>query len=729
MSRMNHQTSLCLCVFMACTAALSAPVPKPGWAEVECPRRAAFAVGKSTAQTLLVNIPLEAGDEGVGRLAAYGADGGRIPFRLVYDGAEQASVLVRLGERKTGVAGHVYYGGEAEKNGAGGPVGESITDSAPLRAEVRKARGLGIPDTWSRMLFMFHQAGKTYRVTWADSFGELKLARESDSESLRKTWRVGRYMTRMTTYVLFPETGVYRMALNCKNAGFLLLDGEMAASWPGEHYFGSWHPGAPVFAKAGVHKLEVFNCTVGYPYIHVGWQLPGREKVSHITRGALLSGQESAFVRVERQDRSLHPHFTYDVQPAYAFRNHPAVFVPVAFANTSEDWVSEEMTCRWLFDGAAPAEGSAATHVFLGAGRHRAKLEVRDALGYRGTHERVVDCRLAQPMEYALFAEPSSLPAVAYATDTIEPNIDIAGVLPGEGKVRLEWIVARSDRTEETGHKVLVPTNQTVSVPVTRAVVGELEHIRWSVTHRGVDILTGQVRFLRAPFKEAPARVRGDSFYDRSGARLVLIPHQHAGVFTQPATATEAPRHIQCIDDGLAVPGLPNAEEKAAFHRVLLREIPGKEVPRVEYIPLRAWQDEHGGYAPLMKITRVAEAIHPGADLAVLSIGLQDLLGARDVDMFERHAAALSDLVAGTLGRRVVWVTPPPYPPDPATARPFAAAIKKVAGARGIPVADLFTAFSGAEDDITAFFDNDTITLSKRGHALAAHVILRALQQ
>jgi len=725
---MNHQMPLCLCCFLAAAQVLLSVPQKPRWSQPECPGRAAFAVGRSLARTFLVNVPLGDDEDGLEPLAACDAYGQPIPFRLVHAGAGQMSVLVQLKARRTGIAGYVYYGkpkAGKEKRAAGA----ELTDPAPLRAEVRKAQGLGIPGTWPRMLHMFHGSGKAYRTTWGERFGEIKLARETDSEKLRKVWRVGRYMTRLTTYVLFPEDGVYRLAVNCKNAGFVLLDGELAAAWPGEHYYGSWHSGAPVYAKAGVHKVEAFNCTVGYPYIHIGWQLPGRDKVSHVPPASLVTGQEAATVRVERQDRSLQPHFMYEIDRAYTFRNHPAVFIPVSFTNTSQDWVSPEMSCRWTFGDSGTAEGESVTHVFRGIGKHRVRLDVRDGLGYEGSHEHVVDCRLLRPVEYALSAEPTALPAVAYASDTIEPHIDIAGQLSDKREVRLEWTVVRKDGSEIAGHRELVPTNQVVSVPVTRATVGELERIRWAVTHHGVDLVSGNVRFLHAPFKEAPAGVRGDGFYDASGARLVLIPFEHAGVFTQPGAENTTPRYIQCIDDSLAVPGLPHADTKSVFHRVLLREIPGREVPRVQHIPLPAWQDEQSGHAPLVRMTRIVEAVSPKADVAVLSVGLQEMLGAGGVEAFERHAAAASDLVAGTLGRRVVWVTLPPYLPDPARARPFAAALKKVGFGRGIPVADLFTAFSGSDDDPSVFFERDTLTLSKRGHDLAAHVILRALRQ
>jgi hypothetical protein len=100
----------------------------------------------------------------------------------------------------------------------------------------------------------------------------------------------------------------------------------------------------------------------------------------------------------------------------------------------------------------------------------------------------------------------------------------------------------------------------------------------------------------------------------------------------------------------------------------------------------------------------------------------------KDAETMERWAAAMSDIVGTTRSRPVLWVTPPPYPPDPERVRPFAAAVRRVADARRMPVADLYTAFRGAGDDAGVFFRRGDLALSDRGQALCALVIARALR-
>jgi hypothetical protein len=142
---------------------------------------------------------------------------------------------------------------------------------------------------------------------------------------------------------------------------------------------------------------------------------------------------------------------------------------------------------------------------------------------------------------------------------------------------------------------------------------------------------------------------------------------------------------------------------------------------------MQPYSDGTQAYGPLVKLVSVPAAIGPEADVAVLSVCLGDLLARRDPEVFEREAAALSDLLAGARNCPVLWVTPPPFPSMPGRTRPYAAAVKRVAAARLIPVADLFTAFKSRGAGMQDLFLGDNPALSGRGHELAARVIARAL--
>jgi hypothetical protein len=93
---------------------------------------------------------------------------------------------------------------------------------------------------------------------------------------------------------------------------------------------------------------------------------------------------------------------------------------------------------------------------------------------------------------------------------------------------------------------------------------------------------------------------------------------------------------------------------------------------------------------------------------------------------FERHVAAVTDVVFSRFRHPVVLVTTPPYLSDPVRAREFAFAIRRVADARGIPVADLYSAFMGM-GSVDRFFAGNDLELSEDGARLTAQVIARAL--
>ena len=57
----------------------------------------------------------------------------------------------------------------------------------------------------------------------------------------------------------------------------------------------------------------------------------------------------------------------------------------------------------------------------------------------------------------------------------------------------------------------------------------------------------------------------------------------------------------------------------------------------------------------------------------------------------------------------------------------FAAAVRRVADARKIPVADLYTTFSGMKDLIHPYARGRDLVLSKEGQNVAAEIMARAL--
>ena len=175
------------------------------------------------------------------------------------------------------------------------------------------------------------------------------------------------------------------------------------------------------------------------------------------------------------------------------------------------------------------------------------------------------------------------------------------------------------------------------------------------------------------------------------------------------------------------LPAPPGIDELPGFDRILARIVNGPDRPIVRCVTLPDWSEYPQAHGRLVKLVEVPAALAESTDVAILSLGLRDMLAAGNVQQFEREAAALTDLLSATMGTPVVWVTMPPYPPDPSSTRPYAAAVQKIAAARRIPVADLFTAFLASRPNFREFFHGDDLRLSEQGRQMAARVIARAL--
>lgn len=726
-----------LCFLLFVSSALAGPAPE--WRLPDYPRRAVFSAPREAEKYVLVSVPFDQDPTGTPFFAAYDSAGLPLAYRVAHVGPEKAHVLVRIGTENAGETGQkrdsnrrsrseateqyvLYYGASADSFSA---ESRELRDPFPVGIAVHASSGKGVPNSWQKMLYLYRRSGKPIRILRRSNFEKLPALKEEGERDKRKLWIV-----HSRSFLLCTEDGVYGFALDCKNAGFLLVDGEIAASWPGEHNSGKWSKGPPTFLKAGPHLVEVLNASRKRPKIRVGWTTPsgdpGRD-VAAIPQRFLLTAYEAVETRIEKINKSLHPNFSLELMSPYSFRNNPAVFVPVKFKNTTKNWITDTMQCRWRFEDGS-VEGEAPVHVFTGAKRHKAVMEVRDNLGFAGSCVRIVDCRLVKPREYAVAFEVLSLPAVRYASDTVEPLLSLSGRIPDKTVLKVDWRVEERSGAEKIFRKDVRLSGESIYIPLIKAEAGSIASIRWRVEHHGVELESGTVKFQVPPFDNLPTAIKGDSMYDGKGIQLVLVPYRNAKSFNQPPISTkQAFGKLVCIDDSLAVPGLMHDAGGAVFHSVLARIVDGPDKPEIKYVSLPSWDKSSWAYGPLLKFVHTPAAIDANTDVVILSIGLRDIMEMGDPNIFERHAAALSDIISVSMNCPMIWITPPPYPLDPGHVRSFAAAIRKVADARGIPVADLFTAFRGMSGAVSPFSRGRDLVLSDRGHELAARIIARSL--
>ena len=712
-------------------------IPTVAWRFSAYPFRTVFRVPDAARTNIMLKVN-RVGNMPVTRngFLACSPDGTPLPLRVLH--MEGDEVVLALEAPRSGAPNYAVYYGASPANELVVPL-EAAVDPEPLAFGFMSLPGKGIPSSWERLRHMLKsppgQIRTPYRMSGFDGIGKEmdrieseKAEKETKGKKEGSRFKSGMKLALIRSFLLCHREGTYQFAVNCKDAGFVVVDGELAATWPGEHLPGTWQLGAPVALKAGVHRLEVFNAFDGaQPNLRVGWLPPGRKEFVPLAVPDLIASCEAMEARAERMDRTLQPGFLATLVQAYSFRGDADVFVTVKFNNTTENWITPEMVSRWQFGDGAQSDEQNPSHIYKTADVFKASLEVRDALGFVASCSESVDCRQIQPEEYAVSFDMVGLPALCFGRDQVAPSLRIQGVVPNDVVLDVSWEYHLRSGASQQNHQEITPKSQAQFIQLAPVAASEVESLNWSISHRKSRLGGELIKFVRPPFDTLPSRLEGDRLYAAGGTRLVLVPGSGVSELrrTVPVPGKSFGRLV-CVDDSLAVIGLikPGYEP---FDRILARLLAGR-VDEVRYASLPEWTQFSESYGSLRKFVDVPAALErERADVAILTIGLKDILEVKDVDEFERQVAALSDMVATLLNIKLVWVTPPPYPSAPERSRVFAAAIRRVADARGIPVADLFTAFSCVSDSRHVFFQENSLMLSEQGHRLAGQQIARAL--
>lgn len=708
----------------------SASGPNPEWQFGGYPYRMIFTLPPEADSDALVRLPRTSRMPVTpDAFALVNAARKPIPFRVAYADADEVTIQFSFSAESLRPPCCLYFGA----TNALSPTNAADPDPEPLLAVLRPAGGVAVPETLERLRYMTQSLNFLPPLQSVGSFDEVpSLATPSKAERGRKRgWRGpgwGINAGALRTYVACPEDGLYRFGVDCRDAASVTLDGKEVVSRLGVHSPDGWHMGKPVVLNSGVHRLDVItvfawtNC-----HLRVGWVLPRGKEIRPIERPDMLGSCEAVETRVERANRILQPGFTFTLGKPYRFRELPHVFTPVRFVNTTADWVTGDFTTRWKFGDGRQEEAFGATRVYASADQFKATLEVRDALGYVASCSRVVDCRGIEPEDYAVSFDLGGIPFACYGRDRLAPlvNIDSSGLpsLPFDVRFKARM---RSGQVVERSKRAIVASTA-VQALAEEWSAGELSELAWDAQHEGTTLAQGVVRFLKPPFDAWPAEVEGTALYDARGTRLVLVADEGgAARANRPPSAGRGERAVVCVDDTLAADGLHNPRSSESFHSVLRRLLDGTS-HSVRYASLPAWQKFEGSSGPARKFVDVPAALGTNVATVVLSIGLREMLNGQTEEAFERQVAALTDMLATRKGLRIVWATPPPYPSDRERARGFAAVIRRVAAARGVVVADVFSRFLCAEGKRSAFFTDNPLILSDPGQRMAAQEIARAL--
>jgi hypothetical protein len=242
----------------------------------------------------------------------------------------------------------------------------------------------------------------------------------------------------------------------------------------------------------------------------------------------------------------------------------------------------------------------------------------------------------------------------------------------------------------------------------------------------------GHVSVERLPFRSWPTAVAGGRFEAGAGEQIVLASSPEGRRKMRPnGIDGGSPLSVMCIDDVLVPQGLPVEYRAMPYDRVLAHLVEDVGVTVVDRRPLSPDSSiPESGEGPLV---RLLEAVRFGGidtgSVLLVSIGLQDLLRGVEPSAFERQLSVICDRLLELGTRRLVLVTPPPYPHHEVNLRAYSVAIRRVAEARRIPVADVFTGISGLGVGERLFFPEHNLALTARGHRLAAQILTKTLME
>jgi hypothetical protein len=570
---------------------------------------------------------------------------------------------------------------------------------APVLASFYPSRGRCFPENWPEILFFLQSRPTPFRVFSLPPL-PAEIAREKRPAILA-----------LETFLAIPAAGTTRIRALGPHPTLGALD-----STPLHEQTLEGSTTGPA-----VVRLRLFNGMADTSAaIGLEWQPPGSDRFAPIPAEFFLSYAMAIPTRLERLSRTLQPAFTAERFRPYGFHQHLPLFFPARFADESVNWLPHPYSREWQFPNNHRSSDSPAFFVFDSPGPHEVTLALMDELGFTATVSHTVSWSEFSPLYFPFSAIPGPLPSAAFRADWLEPTLLTRGAWPETLTLELESILFTTNGPPLRRSLLLQPSHFDRPIPLARCRAGELIRIEWAVRHHGTVVTNSLIRALHPPFPPHTCRVTADRLLDENSHSIVYVIPRLPPPLPSPPTNLRAP--IRLLDDWLVHPSVPDAA--ATLPAILAERL---KTP-VSYHALRDQQTYALLWAPLAKFEEIpALAGTPPARL-VLAIGGQDLEGGLSPDQFERQAAALSDRLLSD-GFSVIWVTLPPFPERTEKARAYASALRRVAESRRLPIADLFTLFSGSEPDGTPLYsDLFPMALTAVGRLMAANAIADRLE-
>ncbi len=573
-----------------------------------------------------------------------------------------------------------------------------LVANLPILVSLYPSRGRCFPENWNEILFFLQTKPNPFRLFSLSQF-PAEITRDKRPAILA-----------IETALALPDAGTYRIrafgpqpligALNAVPLDEKTLEGTIIG---------------PTLVR-----LRLFNGMADSPVtIGLEWKPPNADRFTPVPHEALISYASAIPTRLEILTRTLQPAFSAQLLRPYGFHLHPHLFFPVRFTDASINWLPHPYTPDWLFPDGTRSSDPTTFFVFTSPGPHTVSLTLQDALGFTATVSHVVQWTDTVPHLYPFSAIPAPLPPAAFRADWLEPTLLTRGQWPDTLSLELTALLITSNAPPLTNIFFLQPSHYDRPLQMARCRAGEFLQLEWTIRHQGTVVTNGRIRAFHPPFPPHQTYVVADRLLDEDGQQIVYVVPRLPPPLPFPLLP---PAPIRLLDDFLVHPSIPEA---ATTLPSLIAERLKEEV---SYHPLRDHRTLSSAWTPLLKFEEIPSLAGSPPARLVLAIGGQDLENDLPPEQFERQAAALSDRLLSA-GFALIWATLPPFPERTEKARAYAIALRRVAESRRIPIADLFTVFSGSESEGSPLFsDLFPMSLTARGRRIAADIITERIE-
>lgn len=502
-----------------------------------------------------------------------------------------------------------------------------------------------------------------------------------------------------------PVEGTYAFGTDSDDSSFLLINGSIVVQWPAGHNpLGRFDHFGLVPLSAGMHRIEYYHVqTGGASLARAGWRPPGADGFVTIPEDAFVKESPTKTVAVEEHGVPFCAFFDHEMTDSLQFGNSGPVFAQVRFLDRSRSKMGKPAAWRWIFGDGTLARGPEPVHTFLGPGSYPVTLRCVDDLGYESNWTKTIRIGAEGKRRVDVTLEVTPEQPLLMPDEPLRMRVKCKRT--GSGQLPLELITELTTRDSV----VLGRERESLSLPSGEWYAGEFEpmhitrmafsvgRVRFVLAYQSRPVAVRSIAVRRAADSNPDLTVQNDCLVDGDGTPVVLRLSGETYKRREPSLLQKLKRksavNLLFVDDSLA-----GAGEEGYIHLVkaiIEHEFPGVSV-ELTRVGLHGAQGgwSYRPYGGLMDIVAAVRKKRP--DAVVVAGSLRDVIRFTPVARYERRIHALVEFLEGSCGAQVLLLTPPPTIANPALAKGYAIAVKRVGLRKRVPVADIYSAFMRA---------------------------------